>query len=48
MKRQEEPRLLVFYLHLEVGTLPLPLHIPCHFGKKGAHVDAQEPLPPES
>lgn len=47
-KCQEEPRPLIFYSHLEVGTLPFPLRIPYQFGKRGAHGDAQKPLPPES
>lgn len=44
-KCQEEPRLLIFYLHLEVETVPFPLHIPYHSGKSVTHVAQKLLLP---
>lgn len=47
-KVAEEPRPLIFYSHLEVVTVPFPLHVPYHFSKRGVHVNAQKALTPES
>lgn len=43
-KCQEEPRPLIFYLHLEVGT-PVSSTHSLLFGKRGAHVVTQKLRP---